>query len=121
MTKAQTIWMAVLVLSGGCMAMAEQPVVWYPAQQAQDSQSTQAPAGQAGQQPATQPGQQPGAQPGQQPGVQPGQQPGAQPGQQPDAPGSASGNMPDPRLDQPMQPIGPAEPAAQTTEPAPGA
>ncbi|MBZ5647049.1 MAG: hypothetical protein LAN37_07480 [Acidobacteriia bacterium] len=126
MTKTKTIWMALLVLSAGCIATAEQPVVWYPAQQAQDSQSTQAPSGQAGQQPSTQSGQpqggqQPSTQPGQQPGVQPGQQPGAQPGQQPAAPGTASGNMPDPRLDQPMQPIGPAEPAAQTTEPAPGA
>ncbi len=113
MTKERTIWMALLVLAACCTALAEQPVVWYPAQQQPDSQSAQPPSGQTGQQPSAPAGQPQGeAQPGTQPGQQPGVPPGVPPGQQPATPASS-----DPRLDQPLQPLGPIAPATQSSVP----
>ena len=84
--------MVVFVLAAGCLALAEQPEAWYPAQQAPDSQASQNQTGPV----APQAGDQ-------QPGT-PSVQPGVQTGQQPVAPTSD-----DPRLDQPMQPLAPAD------------
>lgn len=113
MTKAQTIWVALVVVAAACLAQAEQPVVWYPAQQAPDTQAAQPAPGQAGQQPSTGASQPPS---GQQPGAQPGQQPGVRPGQQPE---TSAGS--DARVDQPLQPIAPLDAAPKDVNAAPQA
>lgn len=93
------------VVALSCLAMAEQPEVWYPAQQAATSSSAQ--TQQPGQQPSTQPGTQPEEPAG--PGTQ------AAPGTQSGQPGVPASN--DPRVDQPLQPIEPVTSSAPPLEP----
>ncbi len=103
MTKAQTMWTLVLVLAASGIALAEQPAVWYPAQQAPDSQTAPSTPGAPGQQ-----------QPGNQ---QPGEQPGAPPGASGAQSGMPAGN--DPRVDQPMQPVESGQSSSSQAAPAP--
>ncbi len=107
------MWMALLVLLACGIAMAEQPVVWYPARQAPDSQSAQPPSGAGGQQPSTPAGQ---PQEEKQPSAPPAQQPETPTSQQPAPPATPPRSSEDPRLDQPLQPLGPIEPAVPSTE-----
>lgn len=89
--------MALLVVLACCAASGEEPVVWYPAQQAPDSTQTQKASAPEGQQPAPAPA--PTAEP-----APAGEQPAPSP------PGEAA----DPRVNQPLQPLDAATPVEQS-------
>lgn len=106
MNKMSTIRVMVLLLATGCVAWAKQPEVWIPAQQAPDTKAAQS----SSSAPTSSSGQAPG-EPAQT------QLPGPAPtGEQPPTP-----NSEDPRLDQPMQPIAPAQPDSNAAQTAPAA